>query len=49
MQRNFIPSRLLRAQTLTVSFKKPWEFLAQTKLAAGAAADFSQLSANWWR
>jgi site-specific DNA recombinase len=41
-------NRLLRAQTLTVSFKKPWDSLAETTRAVRVAADFSQLSARWW-
>jgi hypothetical protein len=42
-------NRLLRAQTLTVSWKSPWENLAKTTLAVRRTSDFSQQSAIWWR
>jgi hypothetical protein len=41
-------SRLLRAQTLTVSWKSPWENLAETNLAARGAASFSEQIVKWW-
>ena len=41
--------RILRAQTLTVSFKSPWNFLAETNLAASLAASFSEQTSLWWR
>ena len=41
-------NRLLRAQTLTVSFKKPWNCLAETTVSARSATDVSQQSSNWW-
>jgi len=41
-------NRLLRDQTLTVSFKKPWNLLAETVVATrSAGADFSSNSV-WW-
>ena len=42
-------NRLLRAQTLTVFFKTPWKFLAETTLAARSAADVFSQNAKWWR
>jgi len=42
-------NRLLRAQTLTVSFKKPFDLLAKTTLANRNTSDVSQQSSNWWR
>jgi len=41
---NVIYSRLLRAQTLTVTFKKPFDLLAETTVAAQLAA--TVVSAN---
>ena len=42
-------NRILRAQTLTVSFKKPFDLLAQTNIAErDAPGDFSSTS-RWWR
>ena len=41
-------NRLLRAQTLTVSFKKPANLLAETVLAVRSTNDFSQQSSRWW-
>lgn len=41
-------NRLLRAQTLTVSFTKPFDLLAQTNLAVHRTADFSEQSSKWW-
>jgi len=41
--------RRLRAQTLTVSFKKPFDLLAETnERARSAPDDFSQTSKWWW-
>ena len=40
-------NRLLRAQTLTVSFKKPWDLLAQTTIAARSAPDRNSQSPAW--
>lgn len=42
-------NRLLRAQTLTVSFEKPWDSLAETTRAVRVASDFSKQSSRWWR
>ena len=40
--------RLLRAQTLTVDFNKPWIYLAETSVAVRSTADFSAQSERWW-
>jgi len=40
--------RLLRAQTLTVSFKKPFDCLAETTLAIRNTSDFSEQCSRWW-
>jgi hypothetical protein len=42
-------NRLLRAQTLTVSFTKPFALLAETNLAVRSTRDFSQQCSIWWR
>ena len=42
-------NRLLRAQTLTVCFKKPWNSLAETTVAVRSIADISEQSSRWWR
>ena len=42
-------NRLLRAQTLTVSFKKPWDSLAETTRAVRVASSFSERTSLWWR
>ena len=42
-------NRLLRSQTLTVSFRKPFDLLAQTTLAVRSTRDFSEQSSRWWR
>ncbi len=42
-------NRLLRAQTLTVSFKKPFDSLAETVIAVRSTNDFSEQSSRWWR
>ncbi len=40
-------NRLLRAQTLSVSFKKPWNYLAKTNLAVRATASLSEQNSLW--
>jgi len=42
-------NRLIRSETLTVSFKKPWISLAETTLAAQRAASESERYSKWWR
>ncbi len=42
-------NRLLRAQTLTVSFKKPFDLLAETTLAVRSTTDVSAQCSRWWR
>ena len=42
-------NRLLRAQTLTVSWKSPWNFLAKTTLAVRGTVANSSQSSLWWR
>ncbi|HWD20821.1 MAG TPA: recombinase family protein [Verrucomicrobiae bacterium] len=42
-------NRLVRSQTLTVSFIKPWDLLAKTTVAAHAASSDSERSSGWWR
>jgi len=42
-------NRLLRAQTLTVTFKKPFNSLAETVIAVRSTNDFSEQSSKWWR
>ena len=42
-------NRVFRDQTLTVSFRKPWDSLAQTNLAVLRTADFSDQCSKWWR
>jgi len=41
-------NRLLRAQTLTVSFKKPFDLLAETNLAMRNTSDVSEQCSGWW-
>jgi hypothetical protein len=41
--------RLLRAQTLTVSWKSPWENLAETTLAMRGTDSVSARTSLWWR
>jgi hypothetical protein len=41
-------NRLVRSQTLTVSFKKPWNLLAETTVAAQRAASESERNSIWW-
>ena len=42
-------NRLLRAQTLTVSFTKPAYLLAETVLAVQRTTDVSAQCSRWWR
>ena len=49
MQRSSDAPRLLREQTLTVTFRKPWNFLAETTVAARSAVDDFTPSSKWWR
>ena len=41
-------NRLVRSQTLTVSFKKPWNFLAENTVAAQRATTESERNLEWW-
>ena len=41
-------NRLLRAQTLTVSFKTPWNLLAETTVALRSVSDASARNSRWW-
>ena len=42
-------NREIRSQTLTVSFKKPFDLLAETTVAAQRAATESERNSIWWR
>jgi hypothetical protein len=42
-------NRFLRDQTLTISFIKPWDSLAETNMSVRSTADFSDAYAKWWR
>jgi hypothetical protein len=42
-------NRLLDAQTLTVSFKKPWNLLAETVAAVRNVEPVSARNSIWWR
>jgi len=42
-------NRLLHAQTLTVSFKTPWNYLAETNVAVRSTDDISVRTSVWWR
>jgi len=42
-------NRLLCAQTVTVSFKKPFDLLAETTVNARSAPDSSTVNSIWWR
>ena len=42
-------NRLLRAQTLTVTFKKPFDSLAETVLAVRDLPDEPSRCSRWWR
>jgi hypothetical protein len=44
---DYVP-RLLRAQTLTVSFKKPFDSLAESTVAVRSTNDVSEQSSIWW-
>jgi hypothetical protein len=39
--------RFLRAQTLTVSFKKPWNYLAETNVAVRGTLSLLQRNSLW--
>jgi hypothetical protein len=41
-------NRLLHAQTLTVSFKTPWNYLAETNVAVRSTDDISVRTSVWW-
>jgi len=41
-------NRLLRAQTLTVSFKRPFDSLAETTIAVRSMTDVSAINSRWW-
>jgi site-specific DNA recombinase len=41
-------NRLLRSQTVTVEFKKPWDSLAETTVAVRGTDDISERFAKWW-
>ena len=41
-------NRLLRDQSLTVSFVNPWQALAETNLAVRDTNDLPAQCANWW-
>jgi hypothetical protein len=45
---NIGSNRLLRAQILTVSFKKPFDLLAETTLAVRSTTDVSTINSKWW-
>jgi len=47
--KNVGSNRILHAQTLTVSFKKPWNYLAETTVAVRSTTDVSLQSSRWWR
>ncbi len=42
-------NRLLKAQTITVEFKKPWILLAETNISVRSTNDISQQYSEWWR
>jgi len=42
-------NRVFRDQTLTVSFVKPWDSLAQTSAALAADNELSLTTSKWWR
>lgn len=46
--KNVGSNRHLRAPTLNVSFKKPWNLLAETTLAVRGTNDVSEQSSRWW-
>jgi len=42
-------NHLLRAQALTVSFKNPFDLLAETVVAARTLPDHNSRCSRWWR
>ncbi len=42
-------NRLLRSQTLTVTFTKPFDSLAETVIAVRSTTDVSEQCSRWWR
>ena len=42
-------NREIRSQTLTVAFKKPFDLLAKTTVAANLAASENERNSIWWR
>ena len=42
-------NRILKGQTLTMTFREPWNYLAETNLTARSARDFSNPNSRWWR
>jgi len=42
-------NRLLRGQTLTLSFKKPFDLLVETNAAVGNIEPVSEQNSSWWR
>ena len=46
--KNDFVCRLVRAQTLTVTFKKPFDSLAETVIAVRSTNDFSEQCSKWW-
>ena len=46
--KNVGSNRFLRAQTLTVNFKKQWDLLAETTIAVQRTAKFSTQLSYWW-
>ncbi|MGA2028911.1 MAG: recombinase zinc beta ribbon domain-containing protein [Verrucomicrobiota bacterium] len=45
---NIGSNRLLRSQTLTVTFKTPFDSLAETTLAVRSTTDVSAINSRWW-
>ena len=43
-----VSNRILRSQTLTVSFKKPWNSLAENNIAVRSTTDVSRQNSRWW-
>ena len=41
-------NRLLRSQTLTVTFTKPFDSLAETVVAVRSTSDLSEQTSKWW-
>ena len=42
-------NRLLRSQTLTVTFTKPFDSLVETVVAVRSTTDVSEQCSRWWR